>query len=510
MREKRLENLLGADNILTDAILPETITQRTYSYSYSPYETPQAGDIQHVKIIDFKDLTSPSALRGYGFDSTCATCSRHYSLIFVDGTGIERAEEGRDVFLKVGVSDEMTVTAFVNYLYNAIKDSSYFIDHYTQYALDGTKLYVYDFRGDYESDRMDFETAAYLKPKNAVIEYIGPDVYVGYSYKKEDIKVTVEWTNGEVDTLEQDEFDVNSTQTKFVGSNRFYAIVDNVQYPFYIKALSNLQSIQGSYFGPELVSGEVIDPDRITAIVKYITHGEIQLNSGEFEIIDQEVIYGKNTVDIKYSDQYETVYGEVTIPVKPKYIRLMAWYEDFPIQTVGEYNPEKVVIYLFPEVGDWIRVPYTYPGISINSIRVDKEGETWYTVTYKPTGKDEDELSDIYPVVGFVKKEFIDLDFLVVYINKETREETDYTEFFKDMFTLDDELRIGWNGFLRVVNDLQVYGMYRMIAPKASGLDNRFDTEWHVFCPHERALKATITKIFRDQKEVQENGEEHD
>jgi hypothetical protein len=187
----------------------------------------------------------------------------------------------------------------------------------------------------------------------------------------------------------------------------------------------------------------------------------------------------------------------------------MAWYEDFPIQTIGEYNPEKVVIYLFPEVGDWIRVPYTYPGISINSIRVDKEGETWYTVTYKPTGKDEDELSDIYPVVGFVKKEFIDLDFLVVYINKETREETDYTEFFKDMFTLDDELRIGWNGFLRVVNDLQVYGMYRMIAPKASGLDNRFDTEWHVFCPHERALKATITKIFRDQKEVQENGEDH-
>lgn len=61
----------------------------------------------------------------------------------------------------------------------------------------------------------------------------------------------------------------------------------------------------------------------------------------------------------------------------------------------------------------------------------------------------------MYHVIGFVKKEFVDLDFLVVYINKETKEETDYTEFFK----LDDELQIRWNGFLRVVNDLQVYGI---------------------------------------------------
>ena len=99
-------------------------------------------------------------LLGTGFNSTCATCSNHYSIMFVygntentasNGIGYTKSNDGQDNYtlqidlkqmLEKGINDG---ASFVNSVVDVI-DESGFDFHFQQYAADGTKLYVCDNR----------------------------------------------------------------------------------------------------------------------------------------------------------------------------------------------------------------------------------------------------------------------------------------------------------------------------------------------------------------------------
>lgn len=104
--------------------------------------------------IDFKDYNVPggftnSDLYNTGFNSTCATCSRHYSLKFVSGTTSTLSGGYYDPVLEVGIDSlpaNATGTDLANHILNTIKQNGSFAGHYTQYAVTGSKLYIFDNR----------------------------------------------------------------------------------------------------------------------------------------------------------------------------------------------------------------------------------------------------------------------------------------------------------------------------------------------------------------------------
>ena len=183
---------------------------------------------------------------------------------------------------------------------------------------------------------------------------------------------------------------------------------------------------------------------------------------------------------------------------------LKAWYEGPPIEVTNEYDLNKVIIYLFSENNNWIRISHENSHITFNdSCIVFKEGDNWYTVTYKTdSGKI---YTAKYPVKGYVPKKYIDVELEVVYIDI-SGGETDYTPEFTKAFTFDGVLLVSWKQFLNVVNELKRYGLYRAEIPKGCGLSNQYDCQWHVVCKDKNTLKATITKVYNE--EVKDNGEE--
>lgn len=140
-------NLIGLSYTLQD-----TTTQTIHTYKdYENYnETLKSA------VIDFGNLNQPngfgiSDLIGKGFNSTCATCDRHYSVKFVTGTANAFVQNGTDYVLQIGISgltNTSTGADLAELVINTLKDpvASRFASHYTQYSAVGSKLYLFDVR----------------------------------------------------------------------------------------------------------------------------------------------------------------------------------------------------------------------------------------------------------------------------------------------------------------------------------------------------------------------------
>lgn len=116
-------------------------------------------------FLDFSDFGTNygiSDLHNMGFNSTCATCDRHYSLLFIDGGGNTTNSDGVSYnyisnyyypSLQVDISGVTSGDDIVFRIMSAATSATNFTDHFTQYArdpADPTKLYIYDNR-DYLS-----------------------------------------------------------------------------------------------------------------------------------------------------------------------------------------------------------------------------------------------------------------------------------------------------------------------------------------------------------------------
>ncbi len=120
-----------------------------------------SGSFSAIKI-DFSGLGTDFQLYdllGTGFDSTCGTCSNHYSVMFVyggtnsvtsDGYGYSYQSDGQNYTLKIDIESMMkkgirSGSDFSDALID-IMDAAGFDFHYQQYASDNGKLYLMDNR----------------------------------------------------------------------------------------------------------------------------------------------------------------------------------------------------------------------------------------------------------------------------------------------------------------------------------------------------------------------------
>lgn len=161
-----LTELVGKSNITTDGYFGEVITIRDgmkLSDGAPGYPKGEAGSSYPAAKIDFKGLDDGTYtlddLIATGFNSTCKTCSRHYSIIFTDGGSISqtaqngygytRKENGMNYTLQIDISSlkDKGVTSAKDFTEAIVEITSECYDfHYTQYASDGSTLYVYDDR----------------------------------------------------------------------------------------------------------------------------------------------------------------------------------------------------------------------------------------------------------------------------------------------------------------------------------------------------------------------------
>lgn len=98
--------------------------------------------------------------------------------------------------------------------------------------------------------------------------------------------------------------------------------------------------------------------------------------------------------------------------------------------------------------------------------------------------------------------EYPNVDFKVIYIDvKHNFKETDFTEKFKEKFTVNDTFIISWKQFLVEVNELMLYGLYILTAPKLCGLSNKYCQDWEVLCINKNTLKANIVKTYLKEED---------
>lgn len=207
---RTINDVVGAGNITDAGYFSSVITMNDATMHKSDgeagYKPGEDGKNYASAFIDFKNLNSADKLNGLvgtGFDSTCKSCSNHYSVVFTndvaggttspEGYVSKMSRNGSNYVLEVdvysltqnGVTDgEKFAKAFVDIA------SKSFDFHFTQYASEGSKLYIYDNRSqNTEAKSADFWTVPFDPDKEAKFDIglsdksgDGDYMQLGYTY----------------------------------------------------------------------------------------------------------------------------------------------------------------------------------------------------------------------------------------------------------------------------------------------------------------------------------------
>lgn len=183
MEPPTLTELVGSGNITTSGYFDQVVTIDTGSMNMTDglrmFRPGVDGKTYPSAFIDFTNLGTTFTLDdlvGTGFNSTCKTCNNHYSVMFVNSLGsgsttangykYEAKQQGsNDYLLQIDVSSlKANGVNTGTDLASALVDitSKCYDFHYTQYASEGSKLYIYDDRESTAGTRdATFDTAPY-------------------------------------------------------------------------------------------------------------------------------------------------------------------------------------------------------------------------------------------------------------------------------------------------------------------------------------------------------------
>lgn len=159
-----LADVVGKDKITMSGYFDEifSIAGMKLSDGEGGYKPGEAGKTYPAAKIDFKGLGSGTisldSLVGMGFDSTCKTCNRHYSIVFTEGGAEKRTDQGfgysfrnndPNFTLQMDLSTMKaegvdTAEELADVIVDIVSDCYDF--HYTQYASKDGVLYIYDNR----------------------------------------------------------------------------------------------------------------------------------------------------------------------------------------------------------------------------------------------------------------------------------------------------------------------------------------------------------------------------
>ena len=336
------------------------------------------------------------------------------------------------------------------------------------------------------------------------IEYIGPDLFVSDTFDKSNLLIKAKLNDSTTRVIDPEDCYIKDDDylIKQAGNNTktlLYEdlLLDNIwSVDFTIIGIPKLLSLEAEYIGESHPIGSRIYSDEVSVkgtFLNAIDSTETKnLSSTEWEFLDLPIIteVNKGVFRILYRDtitQITVAYTNVNS------LRLNVWYEGAKIEVGKSYDVNDVVIYLIYPNGKKTRIGHEK--CQISSFEVKELGWNWYTINYS---EGYEKAKQEFAVPGVILKDYIDLEFKVLYIDKE--EIIDMTEDFEKHLRFENILSVTWTQFLIKVNELQKYGLYRVIVPKLSGLSDKYDMEWEVLCINETTLKASIKTIYNEEE----------
>ena len=342
--------------------------------------------------------------------------------------------------------------------------------------------------------------------------YVGPDIPITDDFNGADISIKAEYSDGSIKNISPTQCIIKDYQINEIGpNNKTLLYIDPLlgtywNLYFQVNGVPKLLSLDAIYNGEKRILGDTILSEEITLhgtfLTSLTTTERTEILEHEWDFVGTPTItrFNRGIITIKYKDKQTTVsipYEVVTS------LRLNVWYEGAKIEVGKSYDPNNVVVYIVYPDGERRRIYWKH--CQINSYLVTSEGLNWYTITYNYEYNNEyEQVEQQFAVEGIIYKDYIDLDFKVLYIIDKTTELEDsqenLTEEFKNALMFDDVLILDWGHFLDVVNHLKKYGLYIVTVPKESGLCNQYDMDWEVLCIDENTLKANIKKIYNEEE----------
>lgn len=317
-----LTETVGAGNITTSGYFDSTIeidaNQMEMTDGKGWAKPGEDGKTYPTAYIDFKNLGTAYTLDdldGQGFNSTCKTCDNHYSIMFVKGAGGSTSpsgynynfrQQGNHYTLQIDIdslkNNGVTSGSDLSKALVELTDAC-FDFHYTQYASEGSKLYIYDNREQDSGTRYaTFDTAPYMG--------IDTDVFSTTVKTDDGRKINLEYTYNYADVMDNVvvEMAANNASGAYVqmddgtyetyddmnldhqGRNRF-----DMQITYKDMQGNNVQDIRG-----------VVDDYKSYAIDKMIGGSNIQLDAKNYTYMN---ISGneKNNVAVRPLFQTEIV-----------------------------------------------------------------------------------------------------------------------------------------------------------------------------------------------------------
>ena len=374
----------------------------------------------------------------------------------------------------------------------------------------------------------------YQVPSNGVykveVQYIGPPILIQDVYKYSDLAITAYLGNGSTISVPISDCVFEDPTIYDNGINKKYLIYTDaggIKWTIFfdVPGIPRPILLQGEYLGLTKLTGDVVPQAEIKVTLTYLLNDtgldnrnteEVELSVSDWFFVGGSTITSSNngclTIGFEKNYGYTTIYLTALVPVDFLDIArasLIAWYEGPPIEVGQPYDISKVVVYLCEDGKDRLRLLYTDAGVIIEPGLIANTGDNWFCATYV---RGPYTLTDQFPVKGIVYKVYEEAEFQVVYIVKDTRDEIDLTDEFRPYFEFNGAFCISWNQFLKRVYDYWLngtpyFGMFRITAPKNTGLFAQYATSWHVYCRNEYTLKAEIYKIYSDEeKEESSNG----
>lgn len=242
-----LSQIVGAGNMTSSGYFDEVITIDTNSMKLTDGNgSPGLNGVKYpsayIDFADFGNTYTADALIGLGFNSTCKTCSNHYSIIFVENASLNTTPQGykynyksqnNDYALQIDINSinakngEELASALIDIV------SDCFDFHFTQYAAEGSKLYIFDNRpSNSGTTSATFGTKPHLDNyKDVFTISLNADVgrTLGFSYTydyqniKDDIIVEMaQYNSGEyVQKLDGSYVKYDPSDTSMIGSQRY-------------------------------------------------------------------------------------------------------------------------------------------------------------------------------------------------------------------------------------------------------------------------------------------------
>ena len=294
-------------------------------------------------------------------------------------TGITAIYNGPDIFVGNEYSkDDVTVEIEYGNGEKRVLTSDEWTTDGLLVKYDGENRYT----ASYGAYKAKYSVTGY-REKGIKAIYLGEPIEIGQKYNKNDVTVTIEYTNNTSTVIPTDQWQESSLLVEKLGDNIYTATYNDHETTYEVIGFHNeinAVSIVGTYPESVLV-GSDYEEDKAIIVVTYDDGSTGQISYAKLDIVPASkrvTKTGDNTYNIGYrgAEGILTVHGyDIT--------ELVAVYDGPDIEVGKDYSKSDVTVKLYYTENKQGKAYDEITDFSCDSLTVTKVGENEYTATYK-------------------------------------------------------------------------------------------------------------------------------